>query len=137
MAITGGCLCKAVRYEIAAEPIATRMCWCRLCQYLGAGNATVNVAFPKSAATISGELRDYRSVADSGAVMHRRFCPSCGTPMFSEAEPRPHLIVVRVGTFDDPELGKPVGTIWTKSAPHWACFDEGLPKGDGQALPAA
>ena len=44
-------------------------------------------------------------------------------------------IIVRVGTLDDPEIGKPVGTIWTKSAPSWACIDAGLPRGEGQTLP--
>jgi hypothetical protein len=29
MAITGGCLCRAVRYTVAADAIATRICWCR------------------------------------------------------------------------------------------------------------
>ena len=69
MIVTGGRLCKAVRYEIASEPIATRTCWCRLCQYIGAGSATVNAAFHKGALAISGEVRDYRSVADSGSVI--------------------------------------------------------------------
>jgi hypothetical protein len=126
-----------VQYEIAAEPIATRTCWCRLCQYIGAGSATVNVAFPKSATTISGELRDYRSVADSGAVMHRRFCPSCGTHLFSEAEPRPHVIFVRAGTLDDPELARPAATIWTSRAPTWACIDDSIPRIEGQPSPVA
>jgi hypothetical protein len=137
MAVTGGCLCKAVRYEIAAEPIAARTCWCRVCQYIGAGSATVNVAFPKSATTVSGELRDYRSVADSGAVMHRRFCPTCGTHLFSEAEPRPHTIFVRAGTLDDPELARPAATIWTSRAPTWACIDLSIPRIEGQPRPVA
>src|SRR5687767_2113271 len=100
MEITGGCLCQSVRYRIAAAPITTRICWCRVCQYLAAGSATVNVCFSTSAITIEGELADFRSVADSGNVMHRRFCPKCGTQMFSEAEARPHLIFVRAGTLD-------------------------------------
>ena len=87
--------------------------------------------------TISGELSDYRSVADSGAVMHRRFCPSCGTPMFSEAESRPHLIFVRAGTLDDTALGRPVATIWTSEAPSWACFDESMPRIERQPPPVA
>ena len=59
---------------------------------------TVNVAFRKSALTTTGELGVYSSVADSGARMRRSFCPKCGTPMFSEAEERPHVVFVRVGT---------------------------------------
>src|ERR1044071_5478751 len=107
MEVTGGCLCKQVRFRITAAPIVTRVCWCRLCQYLSAGNGTVNVCFPSNAITIEGEMKDYRSVADSGNVMHRRFCPSCGTHVFSESEARPHLIIVRNGTLDDTELVRP------------------------------
>jgi len=38
--------------------------------------------------------------------MHRRFCARCGVHLFSEAEVRPHLIFVRAGTLDDPNIGK-------------------------------
>jgi hypothetical protein len=136
MEITGGCLCKSVRYRVAAPPIVTRTCWCRLCQYLGAGSATVNACFPKEALVVVGELRDYRSIADSGNVMHRRFCPNCGTHLFSEAEARPHLVFVRVGTLDDPEIARPGATIWTRAAPSWACIDERIPRIEGQPPPA-
>ena len=136
MPITGGCLCKQLRYEIAAEaPMAARVCWCRVCQYLGAGSGTANAVFAKTTITITGERKAHTAVADSGAVMHRTFCPHCGTPVFSEAEPRPHHIVVRVGTLDDPEIGKPVATIWTRMAPSWACIDADLPSFEGQAPP--
>lgn len=136
MDITGGCLCKSVRYRSTAAPIVTRVCWCRLCQFIGAGSATVNTCFATDSFTIEGELSDYRSVADSGNVMHRRFCKSCGTAMFSEAESRPHLIFVRAGTLDDPELARPSMTIWTSQAPTWACFDERLPRIEKQPPPA-
>ena len=110
-----------------AAAIVTRVCWCRDCQYIGAGSGTVNACFRTAAFTVTGKTNDYRSVADSGNQMHRRFCPSCGTPLFSEAEARPHLIFVRVGTFDDPTLAEPAMTIWTSSAPHWAQIDAALP----------
>jgi len=135
--ITGGCLCKAVRYRVTAAPIITRMCWCRTCQYIAAGNATVNCCFPSNAITIEGELRDYRSIADSGNVMHRRFCPTCGTHLFSEAESRPHLIFVRAGTLDDIEVAKPAMTIWTSEAPSRARIDPAIPSVQQQPPPAA
>jgi hypothetical protein len=137
MEITSGCLCKAVRYRVTAAPLTTRICWCRVCQYIGAGSATVNSCFPTDAIRIEGLLRDYTSVADSGNVMHRRFCPSCGTHLFSEAEARPHLIFVRTGTLDDREIAQPAMTIWVSQAPTWACFHTELPRLPGQAPPAA
>jgi hypothetical protein len=97
----------------------------------------VNICFPTPSFTVHGTTGDYRSVADSGNVMHRRFCAVCGTQLFSEAEARPHLIFVRAGTLDDPETAKPVMTIWTSQAPSWACIDDKMPKVDCQPPPAA
>ncbi len=131
--IEGGCLCGAVRYSTDAAPLAMRACWCRVCQFLASGNATVNLAFPTARFTITGELSDYVSVADSGNRMHRRFCPACGTPMFSEAEARPHLIVVRAGTLDDPNIVSPGSVIWTSRAPGWAVIDPEIPHFEEQA----
>jgi hypothetical protein len=136
MIITGGCLCRAIRYEIAAAPMVTRACWCRLCQFIGAGSGTVNVCFPSAALKLVGEPRDYRSVAESGNAMHRRFCPNCGTHLFSDAESRPHLVFVRAGSLDDPELARPASTIWVSSAPSWACIDQSLPQVERQPPPA-
>jgi hypothetical protein len=127
-AIDGGCLCGAVRYHITAEPITTRVCWCRLCQYLGAGSATVNVTFAAQAVAVTGEMHDFESTADSGSHMHRRFCPKCGTHLFSEAEARPHLTVLRAGTLDDPSIARPEITIWTSQAPPWARIDPDIPQ---------
>ena len=51
--ITGGCICKAVRFSATAAPVAVRQCWCRDCQYWAAGSATVNVIFERAAVTIA------------------------------------------------------------------------------------
>jgi hypothetical protein len=133
MAIGGGCLCGAVRFEIAADgPLWVRQCWCRVCQYVGAGSGTVNAIFRKDDLTASGPLTDYVCIADSGSTMHRRFCAQCGTPVFAQAEARPHLVGVLVGALDNPNLVRPSAIIWTKSAPDWACFDPALPQTEGQ-----
>lgn len=132
---SGRCLCGAVTIRIDADPIGARTCWCRVCQYIGAGSATVNAVFPAATVTITGELGDHVSTADSGSRMHRRFCLACGTHLFSAAEQRPELLIVRAGALDDPEIVKPGSTIWTRSAPSWACIDPDLPQVDGQPPP--
>lgn len=136
MAMTGGCLCGAVRYTASAAPVTTRICWCRVCQYFAAGNGSLNVVFPREDMAITGKLGRYSSIADSGNHMHRSFCPTCGVQLFSEAEERPQLIVVRAGTLDDPTQVRPEGMIWTASAPAWAALDPELPQFAGQPPPA-
>jgi len=132
MTITGGCLCGAVRYSIAAEPLVVRTCWCTDCQKFAAGSATVNVVFPAEAVSLEGELRDYASLAASGNTMHRGFCPKCGTPVTTGSSARPHLMGIRGGTLDDRERAKPQITIWTKSAPSWAPIDPNIPQEETQ-----
>lgn len=132
-----GCLCGAVRITIDADPIAARMCWCRLCQYLGGGSATVNVGFPSDKVTTTGDVRWHDGIADSGNAMKRGFCPSCGTPLFSKAESRPHLIFIRSGALDHPSLIGPESIIWTDAAPDWAHHDPDLPQYPAQIPPVA
>ena len=137
MSVTGKCLCGAVRWESSEDPIVTRVCWCRDCQYLGAGSGTVNACFRTTAFKLIGDTTDFVSVSDSGNQMHRKFCAVCGTPLSSEAEARPHLVFVRVGTFDQPNVVSPAMSIWTSSAPRWARIDKELPRVEKQPPPAA
>jgi len=76
MLITGRCLCGAIHWESAQPPIVTRVCWCRDCQYLGAGSGTVNACLRSEYFTVTGKTSDYRSVADSGNHTIRKLTPS-------------------------------------------------------------
>jgi hypothetical protein len=131
---TGQCLCGAVRYRISADPVVTRVCWCRTCQHLAA-NGTVNMLVPTPALETSGNLSEYLSTADSGNEMRRRFCPTCGSHLFANSSSRPQFTVVRVGTLDDPSSVRPAMNIWADRAPAWACLDDTLERVDGQPGP--
>jgi hypothetical protein len=135
--ISGGCLCGAVRYQAKGPVVAARQCWCRLCQYIASGSASTNIVVTTEDLKVEGALGEYRSVADSGSHMVRSFCPNCGTHVFSAADERPQLIVIRVGTLDEPEIGAPAGVIWAEAAPSWACLDPALPRTEGQPAPIA
>jgi len=120
---TGGCRCGAVRYTLDAEPVATRLCWCRDCQYWATGNAAVNIIVPRAAVSVTGTPRAWDSLADSGHHMRRSFCGECGAQLFSEARENAMFMVIRVGTLDDAGDIRPDTVIWTDSAPPWASID--------------
>ncbi|MBX9663982.1 GFA family protein [Novosphingobium sp.] len=117
----GGCLCGAVRFTISADPLGARMCWCRDCQRIASGSATVNVLFPEEAVAITGDLGLFTMIADSGNTVERGFCKVCGSQIYSRTvTPKGLPMRVRAGTLDDPELCAPTAAIWTESAPSWA-----------------
>ena len=117
----GGCLCGAVRFSISAEPLGARMCWCRDCQRIASGSATVNVLFPEEAVAITGELGLFTMIADSDNTVERGFCKVCGSQIYSRTvSPKGLPMRVRAGTLDNPELCAPTAAIWTESAPSWA-----------------
>jgi hypothetical protein len=125
--LTGGCACRQVRYCLTEPPVTVRVCWCRECQYLAAGNGSVNLRVPRAAVHFEGELKGWETTADSGNTVRRSFCPACGTPVLSESSGSKDLVVIRAGTLDDPGLYAPLQIILTASAPRWACIDTQLP----------
>jgi hypothetical protein len=127
----GGCLCGRIRYRVTAEPVMSRICWCRACQRI-AGNGTVNALFPAQAIEIDGSPSEYVRAAESTNLVRRRFCPHCGCHLFADSTGYPGVVVVRVGTLDDPSSVKPVVNIWSSSAPDWACLDSSLARVEGQ-----
>ena len=77
--ITGGCLCGAIRYEFAAEPMFPGHCYCQQCQKRGGGGHASAFAVPKAALQVTGEVKRYASTADSGNTVQHGFCPNCGS----------------------------------------------------------
>lgn len=97
----------------------------------------VSVGFRSETLDVQGSVTWFESIADSGNQMTRGFCPTCGTPLFSKAQSRPHLVFIRAGALDDPDLMPPQMSIWTAEAPEWACFDPDIPQVPGQPPPVA
>ena len=131
---SGRCLCGDVSYRITADPVVSRICWCRDCQRI-ASNGTVNAIFPTPAIAISGTPAEYLRPADSGHQVRRRFCARCGSHLFADSTGRPGLTVVRLGTLDEPSSIRPAANIWSASAPTWACLDGTLERIERQPLP--
>ena len=131
---TGRCLCGAVTFELTAEPLVVRVCWCRDCQHLAA-NGTVNLLVPAEALVVSGTLSEHTKKAGSGNEVTRQFCPGCGAHLFARSSGFPQFRVVRIGNLDEPSSVRPRLNIWASSAPKWACLDPTLERAEHQSPP--
>jgi hypothetical protein len=124
--ISGGCLCGKVRYETEAAPVLTGVCHCRNCQKQAGSAFSINVAVPKQALSIKGTLKTYADKGDSGKAVSRRFCPDCGSPIISEAEALPDVVIIKAGTLDDTSWLNPTTEIFCDSAQPWVQLGGGM-----------
>ena len=117
--LDGGCLCGAVRYSAAAEPVMQAICHCRNCQKQAGSGWSMIIGVPAGALSITGEVKTYTDHGDSGGEVLRQFCPTCGSPLFSRVEAAPALVFIKAGTLDDTSQFTPQMQFWTASKQHW------------------
>ena len=128
---TGGCLCGAVRYESAGEPLFSLKCHCRDCQRSSGTAFVAAMRVPAAQFRITrGTPRRHVSNSDAGNAVTRYFCSDCGSTIYIQVATRPDIVGLRVGTLDDPSVFRPEAEIFVKSAQPWDCLDPALPHHD-------
>jgi hypothetical protein len=117
--ITGGCLCGAVRYTAEADPTTATICHCRDCQKFSGSAFAALVPVSKEKLTLSGTLKTFSSLGGSGNPILRHFCPECGSSIAEQPGTRPDILVLNVGTLDDPAMAQPSREIFHDDALPW------------------
>lgn len=117
--IEGGCLCGRVRYRVDAEPGFVGICHCTDCQKFGGSAFATVIGVPAASVTVTGTLKTFTKLGDSGKPIHRRFCPECGSGIVDEGDALPGVAMVYVGTLDDRSWVKPQAQIYCASAQPW------------------
>ena len=123
----GGCLCGAVRFKVAGAPIRMAQCHCLDCQRASGTGHMSNAIFRVADVTLTGKTASFASSSDSGNVLTRHFCPTCGGRVFLYNKARPDMIVMAVGAFDDSSWFEPEVVLYTKSRPHWDLTTDAVP----------
>jgi hypothetical protein len=126
----GGCLCGSVRYKSDAAPAVSGHCHCVDCRKSSGTGHCSHMAVPRAAVTVSGRLATYDRPADSGNVVSRAFCPTCGSAIYSLNAAMPNMIFLRASSLDDVEVFKPQMVVYAKRAPSWDHMDPKLPAFD-------
>jgi hypothetical protein len=121
---TGGCQCRAIRYEISAAPQLVYTCHCTDCQRLTSSAFSLGMVLSEKAFQLSGvEPRRLQRTADSGRVNTWLVCPECGSWVCGT--PRDGVVRVRAGTLDDTSWLRPTRHVWTRSKQNWIALPEG------------
>jgi len=104
--ITGGCLCRAVRFELSRAPSDPHYCHCRTCQKASGGPVVAcGIIARRDFRFTSGAPKIYAS----SDIAERGFCCDCGTYLIY----RPTLgewsnwMVVSLAAFDEPDRFPP------------------------------
>lgn len=118
---SGHCLCGAVTFELAGDPLAMAVCHCDHCQRQSGGAFSINIIAHKSQLTLNGELRTYQERGENGddVYVERRFCPTCGSSVMSELMKRDGIIAIKAGVLDDKSGVSPTLEIWCDDRQPW------------------
>lgn len=138
IALSGGCACGAVRFEIHADPIFVNNCHCRLCQKQTGSTSVVNMFLEADKFThLSGETTRHAVKTGNGGDQIIMRCSQCGTALWSFYPRLGELGVgVRVGALDDPGAVTPDAIIFTASRMPWVALPEGIPQFETSYNPA-
>lgn len=123
----GGCLCGAVTYEARGEPEITGHCHCADCRKTSGTGHCTHVAMRADGVHLTGAMSSYRRPADSGNIVERFFCPTCGSPIYSTNAAMSGLVFLRASSLDDPDQVTPQMVVYASRAPKWDLMDAGLP----------
>ena len=127
MKLEGGCYCGKVRYVAEGEPMRKGQCHCRECQFITGGAPNMFLVMPSAGFAYTKGAPKQFTRSDLENPVTREFCPDCGTHLATRPPGRP-VIVVKVGTLDDPKLyGGPQMAIFTMDKQPFHQIPDGVP----------
>jgi hypothetical protein len=123
-AITGGCACGTVRYEVTAPFESASYCHCHRCQRRTGTAWSINARIAPEHFRITAGEEAVRTWAPENGFP-KSFCSLCGSALFSGGGELP--VGVRMGTLDGDPGVRPSYRQWLESAPAWETVpDDGL-----------
>lgn len=102
-------------------------CHCEDCRRTSGSTRSSHMAVPEAPVAMSGVVTLYERAADSGNIVARAFCPTCGAPVFSRNVAMPGLIFLRASSLDDLEAFRPTMVVYASRVPSWDTPGPDLP----------
>jgi hypothetical protein len=116
---SGRCLCGAVSYHCGEAPMMAGHCQCDDCRRSSGTGHCTHVSVTAATLEVRGALTFFDRPADSGNIVSRGFCPTCGSAILSRNSAFPEMAFLRASSMDDPEAITPMLVVYTSRAPSW------------------
>ena len=123
----GGCLCGAVRFQSKSDPQVVGHCYCVDCRKTSGTGHCTHIGVPADGFSVTGEVRFFDKPADSGNMVRRGFCPTCGSAVYSTNSAMDGLVFPRASSLDDPNVITPGLIVYASRAAAWDHLDPALP----------
>lgn len=124
--LTGGCLCGAVTYVCSEKPTLSAHCACIDCRKSSGTSHGTHVVVAESAVSVTGDVTGYDHPADSGNIVRRHFCGTCGGPIYSTNNSMPGMMFLRASSLDDLDAITPSMLVYASRAPKWIGVSDGM-----------
>lgn len=116
------CSCGSLRVVTTGEPEVVVACHCLECQRRTGAPFGVGAYFRRSQVEASGAATLYRRDGQDGRSLTTRFCPTCGSTVYWEADFRPDHVGVALGALGDRGIAAPMRSVWEQSRHPWISF---------------
>ena len=134
MKIDGGCLCRHITFQAEVDPDKVAICHCTDCQTnSGTAFGVVVGVTDGQFRLLSGTLKTFEKIADSGTRRALAFCPECGTRIHAQTVGEgSSFFGLRLGTVTQRDQLTPKMQVWSRSAQDWLEELASIPKFEQQ-----
>jgi hypothetical protein len=123
----GSCQCGQVSYETTEPALISLICHCKDCQKLSASAYSTTLTYRAEALVVTGELKRWVRIAESGTLNAAYFCPECGNRIFHENPNDPALRRLKPGTLDSDPIPTPQIHVWVSRKQPWVEIPPDMP----------
>jgi hypothetical protein len=128
---SGGCDCRAIRYECTAGPLEMFQCHCRDCQHASGGVGAFAILMPKEFFKFTKGTPRYHFTQSEMGFQHKRgFCPECGSRLTGgeNADGSSPFVGINAASLDDPSWFRPKYHIFVCDAQPWDQLNPAIPR---------
>jgi hypothetical protein len=123
----GSCLCRAVRYELGAEPGDFGYCHCTSCRKASGTAHAANAPIERADLRIvqgAAVIREF----ESSPGKFRAFCSLCGSPLYAYLGSHPGVLRIRLGSLDTPFEQQPRAHTFVSDKAPWHTIADAVPQ---------